>query len=118
MNKHIAILAGDGIGPEVMDQALKILHVINEKYNLSLEWSPSLVGGAAIDQLGEPLPQTTRQNCEQSQAILFGAVGGPKWDDLPPGKDPVHGALLPLRKEFDLYANLRPAKIFPVLKQA
>ncbi|MHA2407467.1 MAG: 3-isopropylmalate dehydrogenase, partial [Candidatus Ranarchaeia archaeon] len=118
MNKHIAVLAGDGIGPEVMDQALKILKVINEKYGLSLEWTSSLVGGAAIDQVGEPLPENTRQNCEQSQAILFGAVGGPKWDDLPPGKDPVHGALLPLRKEFDLYANLRPAKVFPVLQHA
>lgn len=111
----IAILAGDGIGPEIMAEALKILDRCAKKYDLELEKEFKEVGGVAYDKFGTPLPAETIKACESSDAILFGAVGGPKWENLPPEKQPERGALLPLRKHFDLFGNLRPAIIYPEL---
>ncbi len=107
-------MAGDGIGPEIMAEARKVL----DKLDLGFEYVEADVGGAAIDNHGRALPEGTVKACEDSDAILFGAVGGPKWEKLPPEQQPERGALLPLRKIFDLYANLRPAKIFPPLAAA
>lgn len=117
MNK-IAVLSGDGIGPEVMDEALKVLDSISKKYNHKFEFNEAYVGGIAYDKKGSPLPEETIKLCENSNAILFGSVGGPKWETLPPEKQPERGALLPLRKYFKLFANLRPVKIFPSLSHA
>ena len=118
MNKKIAVLPGDGIGPEVMDEAIKILDRVASGYNMRFEYTFADVGGAAIDNHGEPLPQSTLDVCDKSDAILFGSVGGPKWENLPPEKQPERGALLPIRKKYNLYANLRPAIIFSELKDA
>ncbi len=114
--KQIAVLAGDGIGPEVMEVALTVLNkALPPK---QFEFKEALVGGAAIDAKDSPLPPETLKLCEESSAIFFGSVGGPKWESLPPDKQPERGALLPLRKHFDLFANLRPAIIYPELKNA
>ncbi|MCX6695016.1 MAG: 3-isopropylmalate dehydrogenase [Candidatus Altiarchaeota archaeon] len=115
MTKKVAVLSGDGIGPEIMAEALKVLERVGVKYNLKFEFTEADVGGVAIDKHGKALPEGTLKTCEGSDAILFGAVGGPKWEKLPPEQQPERGALLPLRKHFDLYANLRPAKIFKPL---
>jgi 3-isopropylmalate dehydrogenase len=109
----IAVLAGDGIGPEVMAEAVKVLDAVGS--NLTLEIREALVGGAAIDATGQALPKETLQICESSDAILFGSVGGPKWEGLPAYQQPERAALLPLRKHFELFANLRPAICFPEL---
>ncbi|MBU0762927.1 MAG: 3-isopropylmalate dehydrogenase [Candidatus Altiarchaeota archaeon] len=114
MAKQVAVLAGDGIGPEIMAEAIKVL----DKLKLDIKYKEADVGGAAIDKHGKALPQETIDACRESAAILFGAVGGPKWEKLPPEQQPERGALLPLRKIFDLYANLRPAKIFAPLADA
>jgi 3-isopropylmalate dehydrogenase len=116
MQKTIAVLAGDGIGSEVMQQALRVLKVIEEKYNHQFIIDEKLVGGAAIDATGEPLPTETLAACEAADAILFGSVGGEQWNDLPAEKRPEVGALLPLRKHFDLFANLRPAGVTKAMK--
>ena len=116
--KKIAVLAGDGIGPEVMAQALKVLDAAREKYNLSFDYDHEDVGGVAIDNHGRALPQKTLAVCEAADAILFGSVGGPKWESLPPEEQPERGALLPLRKHFNLFCNLRPAKVFKALAGA
>ncbi len=110
-NYKIAVLPGDGIGPEVMQEALKVLKAIEQKFNLAFEYSTHDVGGIAIDNHGTPLPESTLKACENSDAILFGSVGGPKWDHLPPANRPERGALLPLRSHFKLFCNLRPAQI-------
>ena len=107
--KKIAILAGDGIGPEVMQEAIKVLDAVQEKYGHKFEYSDADVGGCAIDNHGEALPASTLELCTGSDAILFGSVGGPKWESLPPEQQPERAALLPLRKEFELFCNLRPA---------
>lgn len=114
----IAVLPGDGIGPEVMEQAVKILTAASKIYGFSLEYEFADIGGAAIETQGKALPASTLSLCEESDAILFGSVGGPKWESLPPGEQPERGALLPLRKHFGLYCNLRPAKVFPTLASA
>ncbi|MGE4266149.1 MAG: 3-isopropylmalate dehydrogenase [Deferribacterales bacterium] len=114
----IAVLPGDGIGPEVMQQAIKVLNKVSEKYNKTFEFSFADIGGIAIDNHGTPLPESTLALCEQSEAILFGSVGGPKWENLPPAQQPERGALLPLRKHFGLFCNIRPVKIFPSLIDA
>lgn len=111
MNKKIAVLSGDGIGPEVMNEALRVLKKIESLYGHTFECTEKLIGGAAIDQYSEPLPSDTLHTCKASDAILFGSVGGPKWDHLPAEKRPEVGALLPLRKHFDLFANIRPAGV-------
>jgi 3-isopropylmalate dehydrogenase len=111
---QVAVLAGDGIGPEIMAEAIKVL----DKLKLGFKYVHADVGGAAIDKHGKALPEATVKACKESACILFGAVGGPKWEKLPPEQQPERGALLPLRKMFDLYANLRPAKILPPLASA
>jgi 3-isopropylmalate dehydrogenase len=115
---NIAVLAGDGIGPEVMIAALTVLRRAGEKFDFSLALSEQLVGGAAIDAVGKALPPETLDACAAAQAILFGSVGGPKWEHLPPNEQPERGALLPLRKHFGLFANLRPSVCFPALTHA
>ncbi len=114
----IAVLAGDGIGPEVMGEALKVLEKISKKYKIKFDFTEANVGGRAIDKEGHALPETTIAICKKADAILFGSVGGPKWETLPPDQQPERAALLPLRKMFNLYANLRPAIIFKQLKEA
>ena len=113
--KKVAILAGDGIGPEVMQEAIKVLNVAAEKFSFELDYTYEDVGGCAIDNHGEALPAHTLKTCKESDAILFGSVGGPKWESLPPAEQPERAALLPLRKYFDLFCNFRPAKVFKSL---
>ena len=103
----IAVLGGDGIGQEVTPQAQKVLNVVGKAAGVSFEFESALVGGVAIDATGQPLPESTLRLCQQSHAILFGSVGGPKWDNLPQEQRPERG-LLALRKGLDLFANLRP----------
>ena len=114
----IAVLPGDGIGPEVMAEALKVLDKITKKYGIEIEAKGADVGGVAIDNHGHALPESTIEICKWSDAILFGSVGGPKWETLPPAEQPERAALLPLRKMFNLYANLRPAIVFKELAGA
>lgn len=116
--KKIAVLAGDGIGPEVMKEAIKVLDGAQRKFSFQLSYEYADVGGIAIDNHGEALPASTLALCEKSDAILFGSVGGPKWESLPPEKQPERAALLPLRKHFDLFCNFRPAKVFKSLRSA
>lgn len=119
MNTYkIAVLPGDGIGPEVMEQALRVLDAAERKFSFHTERTVCYVGGAAIDHCGKALPEETLRACELADAILFGSVGGPKWDALPPDERPERGALLPLRKHFNLYANLRPGICLPELVDA
>ncbi|MGN1392999.1 MAG: 3-isopropylmalate dehydrogenase [Succinivibrionaceae bacterium] len=110
-NYNVAVLPGDGIGPEVMEQAIKVLKAVEKKFNVQFTLKECFVGGKAIDECGTPLPAETLKACEEADAILFGSVGGPKWDNLPPDQRPERGALLPLRKHFKLFCNLRPAQI-------
>lgn len=114
----IAVLAGDGIGPEVMAEALRVLRAVEKKFSLVFEFNEQPVGGAAIDTRGKALPEETLRACEAADAILFGSVGGPKWESLPPAEQPERAALLPLRKYFGLFANLRPAVCLPELVHA
>ncbi len=116
--KKIAILPGDGIGPEVMKEAIKVMDAVQKKFSLELSYDFADVGGCAIDKHGEALPLSTLKLCEDSNAILFGSVGGPKWEKLPPDKQPERAALLPLRKHFELFCNFRPARIFSSLSAA
>ena len=111
----IAVLPGDGIGPEITLQAVRALRAAGRRFNHQFEFTEGLVGGAALDAVGSPLPAETMQICRESDAILFGAAGGPKWDKLPLHLRPETGGILSLRKEFGLYANLRPAKVYPAL---
>ncbi|UXI00994.1 3-isopropylmalate dehydrogenase [Photobacterium sp. TY1-4] len=114
---QIAVLPGDGIGPEVMQQAHKVLDAVQEKFGFTLNCSEYDVGGIAIDNHGCPLPEATLKGCEAADAVLFGSVGGPKWEHLPPNDQPERGALLPLRKHFQLFCNLRPAQIHAGLER-
>lgn len=114
----VAVLAGDGIGPEVMAEALHVLAAAAAKFAISYELKEERVGGCAIDMDGVALPDQTLQTCKESGAILFGSVGGPKWESLPPNQQPERAALLALRKTFALYANLRPAICLPELTHA
>lgn len=113
----IAVIKGDGIGPEVIKQAVKVLEVISKKYNCNFEYEEVLMGGAAIDETGVPLPDETIEVCKKSDAVLLGAVGGPKWDNVSRNLRPEAG-LLQIRKELGVFANLRPAIMFPQLKAA
>jgi 3-isopropylmalate dehydrogenase len=117
-NYKIAVLAGDGIGPEVMIEARRVMAVIEKKFALTFSCTEARVGGIAIDVDGKALPDATIQICRDSDAILFGSVGGPKWETLPPDEQPERGALLPLRKHFGLFANLRPGICYPQLTHA
>ena len=115
MNINFTYIPGDGIGPEVGDAAMTVLKAMAAKFGHSLEAEFHLVGGAAIDAKGEPLPAETFDSCKRTGAILLGAVGGPKWDHLKGADRPELGSLLPLRKKLNLYANIRPCKPFPPL---
>jgi 3-isopropylmalate dehydrogenase len=114
----IAVLAGDGIGPEVMAVGLDVLNAAATRFGFTIDSSSYAVGGAAIDQFDDALPPHTLQGCRDAQAIFFGSIGGRKWESLPANKQPERAALLPLRKHFGLYANLRPAKCYPGLLHA
>src|SRR6202453_4528799 len=113
-----AVLAGDYIGPEVMSEALRVLGRVARIEGLTLEARAADVGGAGIDNHGKALPDSTLKICEQSDAILFGSVGGPKWEKLPPKEQPERAALLPLRKHFTLFANIRPGLLYRELTEA
>ncbi len=115
MPYRVAVLAGDGIGPEVMSAAIPVLQKALGPKAGDFIFEEAPVGGHAIDLTGSPLPDETLKICENSQAILFGSVGGPKWEKLPPERQPERGALLPLRKHFGLFANLRPVFLYPEL---
>ena len=116
MNKlRFTTLPGDGIGPEVMDIALDVLKALGEKKNFTIDSTSHDVGGIGIDNHGNALPDSTLSACKQADAILFGSVGGPKWEKLPPKEQPERAALLPIRKAFQLFANLRPGNLYPEL---
>lgn len=117
MNYKIAVIKGDGIGPEVVEQTIGVLDKIGSKYGHTFEYTYVLAGGCAIDTIGRCLPQETVDVCHSSDAVLLGAVGGPKWDDVPGDQRPER-ALLGLRKELGLFANLRPAMLFEELADA
>jgi len=117
MNYKIAVIKGDGIGPEIVSEAMKVLDFIGEKYNHSFSYTEVLAGGIAIDECNTPLPQKTIDVCKASDAVLLGAMGGPKWDNLPGDKRPEAG-LLGIRKALGLFANLRPAILFEELRAA
>ncbi len=114
---QITLLPGDGIGPEIMAVAVDVLLVVGKRLDLNFEFQSALMGGAAIDTTGEPLPDATLEMCRHSDAVLLAAIGGPKWDNLPSSQRPERG-LLGLRAGLGLFANLRPAKILPQLIDA
>lgn len=113
---HLAVLPGDGIGPEVMREAYKIIHLLQNKGCINFIIQEYDIGGIAIEKYGTALPQETLLGCKKSDAILLGSVGGPKWNTLPDNKQPERGALLPLRKHFNLFANIRPAILYSDLQ--
>jgi len=113
-----AVLPGDGIGPEVMDATLEVLKAATAPAGLELEYTTADVGGIAIDNHGCALPESTLEVCRAADAILFGSVGGPKWENLPPAEQPERAALLPIRKAFSLFANIRPGLLFKELVDA
>lgn len=117
MEFNIALLKGDGIGPEIVDSAVKVLEKIGEKFGHKFNFTPYLIGGCAIDAVGEPLPKETVEGCLASDSVLLGAVGGYKWDNLAGDKRPEK-ALLGIRSALGLFTNLRPAKLYPALKEA
>ncbi len=117
MSKHIVILAGDGIGPEIMAEAEKVMAAVNEKFGLGLSWEHQLLGGCAIDAHGVPLPEVTLSAAKQADAVMLGAVGGPRWDAIERSIRPERG-LLRIRSELNLFANLRPAILYPQLASA
>ncbi|MGB1466294.1 MAG: 3-isopropylmalate dehydrogenase [Alcanivorax nanhaiticus] len=113
----VLVLPGDGIGPEIVNEAVKVLNVAKEKFGLEVELDEALVGGAAVDAEGDPLPESTLAKARAADAILFGSIGGPKWDAIERDKRPERG-LLRLRSSLGLFANLRPAILFPQLADA
>lgn len=117
MNKKIAVIKGDGIGPEIVTEAIKVLDTIGEKFGHTFDYTEVLMGGCAIDATGCPLPQETIDTCLASDSVLLGAVGGPKWDTLPGSQRPEKG-LLGIRSALKLFANIRPAKLFQPLAGA
>lgn len=116
-NYKITVLKGDGIGPEIVDECIKVLNKAGEKFGYKLDYDYQLLGGAAIDETGVPFPEQTLKSCKTADAVLLGSVGGPKWDNLPSEIRPEKG-LLAIREALGLFANLRPAKIFAPLKSA
>ena len=117
MDKNIVLLPGDGIGPEIIDAAIEVLQIVGKKFGHTFTFDSQTIGGSAIDQHGTPLPDQTITACKQADAVLLGAVGGPKWDQNPSHLRPERG-LLGIRKTLDLYANLRPVKGFKKLLSA
>ena len=114
MNYNIALLRGDGIGPEIVDSAVRVLEKVGEKFGHTFNFTKYLIGGSAIDACGEPLPKETVEGCLAADSVLLGAVGGPKWDTLPGNMRPEK-ALLGIRAAMGLFTNLRPAKLYPAL---
>ncbi len=112
---NIALLKGDGIGPEIVDSAVRVLQTVGKKLDINFNFTPYLIGGIAIDETGKPLPDETVEGCLASDSVLLGAVGGPKWDTLP-GNIRPEKALLGIRSAMGLFTNLRPAKLYPALK--
>ena len=117
MKKNIAVIRGDGIGPEIVNEALKVLDKVGEKFGHQFEFTSYLAGGCAIDACGKPLPEETVEGCKNSDSVLLGAVGGDKWNDVPGHMRPEKG-LLRLRAGMGVYSNNRPAKIWPQLADA
>ena len=117
MNYNIAVLKGDGIGPDIVDQALKVLDKVGDKYGHKFNYTEALIGGAAIDAVGKSLPDETVKICKASDSVILGAVGGPKWDTIGSGDRPEK-ALLGIRAELGLFANIRPAIMYKELKDA
>ena len=117
MEFNIALLRGDGIGPEIVDSAVEVLNKTAEKFGHTFNFTPYLIGGAAIDATGKPLPDETVEGCLASDSVLLGAVGGPKWDNLPGDQRPEK-ALLGIRAALGLFTNLRPAKLYKALKDS
>lgn len=115
MKLNIALLAGDGIGPEVIEQAVKVCDAIAVKFNHEINWTPALTGAAAIDAVGEPYPDETHEICVNADAVLFGAIGHPKYDNDPLAKVRPEQGLLKMRKKLGLFANVRPTFTFPSL---
>lgn len=115
MKLNIALLAGDGIGPEVIDQAVKVSNAVAKKFGHEITWTPALTGAAAIDAVGEPYPDETHAICEKADAVLFGAIGHPKYDNDPSAKVRPEQGLLKMRKKLGLFANVRPTFTFPSL---
>lgn len=116
MTYKIGLLKGDGIGPEIVDSAVRVLQAVGKKRGIAFEFTPYLIGGIAIDETGEPLPQATIDGCLASDSVLLGAVGGPKWDTLSGNQRPEK-ALLGIREKMGLFTNLRPAKLYSALKE-
>ncbi len=117
MNYKIALLKGDGIGPEIVDEAVKVLDKIGEKFGHTFTYTQGYLGGESIDKYGIPYSEETANICKESDSILLGAVGGPKWDNIDPDKRPEKG-LLAIRKDLGVFTNLRPATLFSALKSA
>jgi 3-isopropylmalate dehydrogenase len=117
MSKNILVLAGDGIGPEIVDEAVKVLSCLRDEFGLDVEMDEALIGGAAYDAAGHPLPEATLELAREADAVLLGAVGGPKWEPLDISVRPEKG-LLGLRSALGLFANLRPAVLYPQLAEA
>ena len=115
MNLKIALLAGDGIGPEVIEQAVKVCDAVASKFKHEITWRPALTGAAAIDAVGDPYPDDTHEICSTSDAVLFGAIGHPKYDNDPSAKVRPEQGLLRMRKKLGLFANVRPTFTFPSL---
>lgn len=115
MKLNIAVLAGDGIGPEVIEQAVKVSDAVAKKFGHEINWKPALTGAAAIDEVGEPYPDETHEICKSSDAVLFGAIGHPKYDNNPSAKVRPEQGLLKMRKKLGLFANVRPTFTFPSL---
>jgi len=117
VSKKIIILPGDGIGPEIMTEALKVLKAVDSRFKLGIRWEEDCIGGAAIDKYGVPLANPTLEKCQAADAVLMGSVGGPEWDSLDSSIRPEKG-LLKIRYELGLFSNLRPAVLYPQLAQA
>lgn len=117
MNKKITVLPGDGIGPEIVNEAIKVLDKVADKYGHSFDYTYVDIGGCSIDKFGVPITDEGMEKCKNSDSVLLGAVGGPKWDNVDPSVRPEK-ALLAVRKELGLFANLRPTKLFPQLADA
>ena len=114
---HLTLLPGDGIGPEIMDAAIKVLDLVGQQFNVQFDYEEALFGGCSIDRNGVPLTDETIEQCRKSDAVVMGAVGGPIWDTQPHENKPEQG-LLKLRASLGLYANLRPATIYNALLDA
>lgn len=117
MEKNIAVISGDGIGPEIVKQTVRVLDKIAEKFGHKFNYTPVLMGGISIDETGSPLTDEAIETAKSSDSVLLGAIGGPKWDNLPGNQRPEAG-LLKIRKSLGLFANIRPAVLYPELKAA